>query len=63
MEEIEVTNAKYWRYPLTNEITHIYCNIKGRELEQQVPIDMGNKDYQSIKRQIDAGTLTIEDAE
>ena len=63
MEDIKVTNAQYWRYPLTNEITHIYCNIEGRELQQQVPIDMSNKDYQSIKRQVDAGTLTIKDAD
>ena len=63
MEEIKVTNAQYWRYPLTNEITHIYCNIEGRELQQQVPIDINNTDYQNIKRQLDAGTLTIKDAE
>lgn len=63
MEEIVVSNAKYWRYPLTNEVTHIFCNIDGRQLQQQVPIDMSNGDYQSIKRQIDAGTLTIQDAD
>ena len=63
MEDIKVTNAQYWRYPLTNEITHIYCNIEGRELQQQVTIDMSNTDYQSIKRQLDAGTLTIKDAD
>ena len=63
MEDIKVTNAKYWNYPLTGKVTHIYCTVEGRKLEQQVPIDMGNKDYQSIKRQIDAGTLTIEDAD
>ena len=63
MEDIKVTNAKYWKYPLTGKVTHIYCTVEGRKLEQQVPIDMGNKDYQRIKRQIDAGTLTIKDAE
>ena len=63
MEDIKVTNAKYWKYPLTGEVTHIYCTIEGRKLEQQVPIDMSNKDYQSIKRQVDAGTLTIKDAD
>ena len=63
MEDIKVTNAQYWRYPLTGKVTHIYCTVEGRKLEQQVPIDMGNKDYQSIKRQIDAGTLTIKDAD
>jgi len=63
MEDIKVSNAKYWRYPLTNEITHIYCDIEGRTEQQQVPIDMSNTDYQSIKRQLDAGTLTIADAD
>ena len=63
MEDIKVTNAKYWKYPLTGKVTHIYCTIEGRELEQQVPIDMSNTDYQSIKRQLDAGTLSIKDAD
>ena len=63
MEDIKVTNAKYWKYPLTGKVTHIYCTVEGRKLEQLVTIDMGNTDYQSIKRQVDAGTLTIKDAD
>ena len=60
---MKITNAKYWKYPLENKITHIFCNIEGREFEQQVPIDSSNSDYIEIKKQIDAGTLTIKDAE
>tara|TARA_R110002020_G_scaffold301082_1_gene516587 strand:- start:63 stop:245 length:183 start_codon:yes stop_codon:yes gene_type:complete len=60
---MKVTNAKYWKYPLTGKVTHIYCNIEGRAEEQQVPIDIENTDYKNIKEQVDAGTLTIEDAD
>lgn len=60
---MKVTNAKYWKYPLTGKVTHIYCTIEGREFQQQVPIDDTNTDYQNIKAQVDAGTLTIEDAD
>lgn len=60
---MKVTNAKYWKYPLTGKVTHIFCTIEGRELQQQVPIDNLNTDYQNIKAQIDAGTLTVEDAD
>jgi len=60
---MKVTNAKYWKYPLTGKVTHIFCTIAGRELQQQVPIDNGNTDYKNIKEQVDAGTLTIEDAD
>ena len=45
------------------QVTHIYCTIEGREFQQQVPIDEANTDYQNIKAQVDAGTLTIEDAD
>ena len=60
---MKITNAQYWKHPLYNKVTHIYCNIEGREFQQQVPIDSTNTDYVEIKKQLDAGTLTIKDAE
>ena len=59
---MKVTNAKYWKYPLTGKVTHIYCNIEGRAEQQQVPIDNENTDYQAILEWVDDGN-TIEDAD
>lgn len=59
---MKVTNVKYWKYPLTGKVTHIYCNIEGRAEQQQVPIDNENTDYQAILEWVDEGN-TIEDAD
>ena len=39
----------------------IQATIDGRELS--VPLDPANRHYAEIMRQVDAGTLTIQDAE
>jgi len=58
---MEITNAKYYRDTLSNEIDAIICTIDG--LYHSVPIQVGNRHYDEIMRQVDAGTLTIADAE
>ncbi len=63
MAELNITNAKYWKNPQTNEQTHILCNINGSTDESFVPIDLENSHYQDIKKQIDDGSLTIADAD
>jgi len=62
MAEIKITNARYWRYPLNNEITHIYCNINDSLEQSFVPIDVNNKHYQAIQEWVAEGN-TIEDAD
>jgi hypothetical protein len=62
MAEIKITNAKYWRYPLNNEITHIYCNINDSSEQSFVPIDENNKHYQAIQEWVAEGN-TIQDAD
>ncbi len=55
-----ITDAQY----LTNqeeENQTVFCKIDG--VECCVPIDMGNTDYVEIKKLIDAGELTIKDAD
>ena len=37
------------------------CNVNGKEV--CVPLAPGNRHYDEIMRQVDAGTLTIADAE
>ena len=60
---MKITNAKYWKYPLTGKVTHIFCTIEGRELQQQVPIDNGNRDYQAIQEWVKIDGNSIEDAD
>jgi len=56
-----ITNAKYHKDITTGIISCIHCEINGQK--SGVPLDEANSDYAEIKRQIDAGELTIEDAD
>ena len=60
---MKITSAKYLKDPLGviegNRI--IQCTIN--ETEWFVPLDPTNSDYAEIMRQVDAGELTIEEAE
>jgi len=59
MNEMTITNAKY--NSSYGENVSINATIDG--LEMSVPLDPGNRHYAEIMRQVDAGTLTIADAE
>jgi hypothetical protein len=60
MDEMNITSAQYVADEGVN--TCIKATIDG--VEMFVPInDMGNRHYAEIMRQVDAGTLTIADAE
>ena len=56
-----ITNAQYLVDAETNENSTIVATIDGEEIS--VPIYIGNRHYDEIMRQVDAGTLTIADAE
>ena len=62
---MNITEAKYmWIYEKdgsTKLRTSILATIDGKEYS--VPLDEGNTHYAKIKRQVDAGELTIEDAD
>ena len=60
---MKITSAKYGTAEIEPERgnTRIIATIDG--VEMQVPIDPSNRHYAEIKRQVDAGELTIEDAE
>ena len=53
---MKVTNAKYWKYPLTGKVTHIFCTIEGREFQQQMGLATGQQGLQG--RQI-SGLATL----
>ncbi len=57
---MEITNARQFQsYDGGN--TSIEATINGTEMS--VPLVVGNKQYDEIMRQVDAGTLTIADAD
>tara|TARA_Y100000114_G_scaffold155541_1_gene179992 strand:+ start:455 stop:667 length:213 start_codon:yes stop_codon:yes gene_type:complete len=70
MEEIfNITKAKYYNNLLGNR-DHVIATIedldeegKTIDVEIHVPIDENNRHYKEILRQVDAGTLTIEEAD
>jgi len=59
-ENITITNANYVT-GIDGENVSVSCNFDGVFLN--VPISKGNRHYDEIMRQVDAGELTIADAE
>ena len=58
---MEIKDCKYSRAPTSKENECIIATIDG--VEWFVPIDTSNEYYAEIKKQVDAGKLTIKDAE
>ena len=56
-----ITNAKYVVCPITGNNDSISCQIGDRYCS--VPLKPDNTDYAEIMRQVEAGDLTIEDAD
>ena len=59
MAEMQITQAQYKAFEGQN--TSINTTIDG--VEMSVPLDPGNRHYAEIMRQVDAGELTIADAD
>ena len=59
MESMNITSAEYVAFDGVN--THIIATIDGTKMF--VPLDLANRHYAEIMRQVEAGTLTIQDAE
>ena len=60
-QEIVFTNPKYVKDIKTNENVFIQATVEGQQCD--IPLDEENRHYKEIKRQVDAGTLTIEEAD
>ena len=61
IHKMTIKNCKYFRTPTSTKDECIIATIDG--VECFVPIDEANRHYAEIKRQVDAGELTIEDAD
>jgi hypothetical protein len=59
MEEAVIINAKYNSFDGQN--CSIDCVYNGQNVS--VPLVAGNRHYDEIMRQVEAGTLTIQEAE
>lgn len=57
---MDITSAQYIQ-DLDGTNIIVKANINGKEMF--VPMDTQNTDYAEILRQVDAGTLTIEEAD
>ena len=62
---MNITSAKYRekRTPDSSEVTSRVIETTIDGVEMTVPTTVGNRHYDEIMRQVDAGTLTIADAE
>ena len=58
---MNITSAKYLKDGISDENSSIKATIEGQELF--VPLAEGNMHYDEIMRQVEAGELTIEEAE
>jgi hypothetical protein len=58
--EMNITYAQY-RQNLEGEVSSIQATIDG--ITMSVPLDPANRHYAEILRQVEAGTLTIQEAE
>lgn len=58
---MEITDAQYFKDPSTNENVSINVTIDG--VVCGVPLDPDNRHYAEILRQVQEGTLTIQDAD
>ena len=56
---MDITSAQYFAY--NGENTSISIIVDGVQIS--VPLTPGNRHYDEIMRQVEAGTLTIADAE
>jgi hypothetical protein len=61
MESMNITSAQYNVDIFSGQNTSINAVIDGETLS--VPINPANRHYAEILRQVEAGTLTIEDAD
>lgn len=60
MDNMTITNAQYYN-DIDGNQAGINATIDGTEMS--VPLDPANRHYAEILRQVDAGTLTIAEAD
>jgi len=58
---MNITSAQYGAHPVSGEVTCVNIVLDGQQMS--VPLDPANRHYAEIMRQVEAGELTIQDAE
>jgi len=61
MEQLNITLAKYCIPVDLDESNYIFAIIDGKA--STIPLDPANRHYAEILRQVEAGTLVIQEAE
>lgn len=61
MNEMNITSAQYVLRFESLENIAVKATIDGTEMT--IPLDLANRHYDEIMRQVEAGTLTIQDAD
>jgi hypothetical protein len=61
MNDMTITSAQYISDPLSGPNSSICATIDGQEMF--VPLDPANRHYSEIMRQVELGTLVIQEAE
>jgi hypothetical protein len=61
MYNMNITSAQYQLDALSDNNSSIQATIDGTEMS--VPLDEANRHYAEIMRQVEAGTLTIAEAD
>jgi len=61
MEQMNIESAAYSVDEFTSETTSITAVIDG--VTMSVPLDLSNRHFAEITRQVEAGTLVIQEAE
>ena len=65
MEQISITSAQYLSFVSPNGATINNIGIKATidGIEMSVPLDPANRHYAEILKQVEAGTLVIQEAD
>ena len=63
MDIMDIKTAQYFKNPETGENSCIGLTFNNSDDVAAVPLDPNNSDYKRILKQVEAGTLTIKDAE
>jgi len=61
MEQMNITSCQYVQYQFDQSPSGIQATIDGTKMF--VPLDPANRHYAEIMRQVEAGELTIQEAE
>jgi hypothetical protein len=61
MNTMNITSVKYAKDSLTGQNVSMKATIEGEEIF--VPLHPGNRHYDEIMRQVDAGDLVIQEAD